>query len=144
MKLGLGILAGLAAAIALIYAYMYIEVYLTYSGSKYAVIENAAGDCDAVVMQGYYFDEERLIARYGENYGEMAQPEDMMRDFHAYRMVGDFFMDTKAGSDAVDHIYIGEDSEATLMYEWLDEKTLRFYIENPEEDDRGEIVVTFE
>lgn len=38
-------------------------------------------------------------------------------------------------------IYRGSESQAKLLYEWLDDTTVRFYLENPEPGDSGEVTL---
>lgn len=39
-------------------------------------------------------------------------------------------------------IYRGLDSQSGLFFEWLDDTTVRFYLENPESGDEGEMILT--
>ena len=60
-------------------------------------------------------------------------------EYTAYPKVLGFFY--KKNADTEGAIYRGVSSEAKLMYEWTDENTLRFYLEDPQTADEGEILL---
>ena len=49
------------------------------------------------------------------------------------------FYQKNADSQGV--IYRGCESQAKLLYEWADDGSVRFYLENPEVGDEGEILL---
>lgn len=65
--------------------------------------------------------------------------EDLAYTYTAYPKIAAFFYDSRNPSQG--SVEIGCNSEAQLMYEWLDEDTLRMYIENPEVYDHGEMIL---
>ena len=59
--------------------------------------------------------------------------------YTAYPKVLGIFYRQNADTQGV--IYRGCESEAKLLYEWADDGSIRFYLENPEVGDEGEILV---
>lgn len=146
-----------------------VEFGLTYAAqfaqlilpSKYSVITSESGR-KAVVMQmvdsGFGEGEEAMIAandRMTERFEylkandliteELAEGEYPLASFgytyRAYPVKARIFFHKKA--DVEGTVYRGYESEAKLLYEWIDEDTLRLYLENPEVGDSGEVVVKY-
>lgn len=59
--------------------------------------------------------------------------------FSAFPMKMGFFFDAEAEIEGA--IYRGVASEAKILYEWIDENTVRFYLENAEPGDEGEFIL---
>lgn len=61
--------------------------------------------------------------------------------YTAYPKKAGFFFDATADSQG--YIYRGMASQAEIKYEWTGEDSVRFYLENAEPGDSGEIILTF-
>ena len=61
--------------------------------------------------------------------------------YHAYPVKAGIFFHKKA--DVEGAVYRGYESEAKLLYEWVDDDTLRLYLENPEVADSGEVLLHY-
>ena len=61
--------------------------------------------------------------------------------FYAYPKKFGFFFDAMA--DIQGAIYRGSASKAEIKYEWTGEDSVRFYLENPEVGDEGELILNF-
>lgn len=65
--------------------------------------------------------------------------EDLAYAYTAYPKIAAFFYDSRQPSQG--SVEIGCNSEAQLMYEWMDGDTLRMYIEAPEAYDHGDLIL---
>jgi len=86
----------------------------------------AAGEAVAVTP-----DDAEVVDYPSEAYGFV---------YAAFPRVMGMFIDATADSQGL--IYRGSVSEAEIKYEWLDDNTVRFYLNNAEVGDEGEIVLT--
>jgi len=103
--------------------------------------------------EGYVEMTQRMDARVAGMVDENGQPyvvgniESYPAEAHGYayyaypRKLG-FFVDVTAESQGI--IYRGRASEAEIKFEWTSEDSVRFYLENPEIGDEGEIILSFE
>jgi len=105
------------------------------------------GDKQVVILRGYDVDEERMLQRYNErvkqNPGtEIEQsPEDYGFSYYAYpKVMGIFY---RADAKTEGEVYIGQNSEATLMIEWLDENTAHLFVANPGIGDGGDLYLYY-
>ncbi len=98
------------------------------NGNEVAVLRLFSRDMDAANA--------RAQVRRAENPESDAEEyvlDDLAYVYTAYPKVAGFFYDSKLPSQG--NVEIGCSSEAQLMYDWVDENTLRMYIENPESYD---------
>lgn len=128
--------------------------------SKYSVITNEAGRKAVVMMRvdtGFESEEAYLAATarmdarreqiLAEDPSVVVTEEDPYPtgaygfSYNIYPVVGGIFFNEKA--DAEGTVYRGHSSEAKLLYEWLDDDTLRLYLENPEIGDEGESILRY-
>ena len=91
-----------------------------------AVLERM--DARAVALTGEHLPEGEDAAYPRGSFGYV---------YTAYpKVMGIFYRQTDASSGV---IYRGCESQAKLLYEWADDGSVRFYLENPEVGDSGEI-----
>lgn len=104
------------------------------------------GGRTAVVLRLFSRDMEAADARAAERRAldPAADDEyvltDLAYEYKAYPRVAKFFYDSrKCGEGSVE---IGCGSDGQLMYDWKDEHTLHMYIENPDNHDKGELILS--
>lgn len=135
-----GIALGVILVVLFVRVYTVANAFLAYQGSKLAELTNANGN-SVFLIRGYYYDEDRYNRRSQDDPGRATEENDLMYAYRAYPVKWKWFMDTSKDSPFV---YIAVDSKAKLMQKWNDDGTeIRLYIEGAEEDDRGEITVSF-
>ena len=132
-----------AAAMGIMMVYSLTALYSM--PVHYTTIASPAGE-KAVVMRTLSRDMEAVAARTRLRLGEEADGEDpvlgdLAYEYVAYPEVARFFYNAKIRSAG--SVEIGCESEAALMYEWTDDRTLHMYIENPEPYDQGELELIF-
>ena len=99
----------------------------------------------AVVLRMFSRDMEAADARAAER--RAGNPEsdaeyelvDLAYEYKAYPRVMKLFYNSGYSSEG--SVEIGCGSEGQLMYDWIDENTLRMYIQNPDTCDKGELVL---
>lgn len=141
LVIGLGSVFIFGVAMVLMNFFSFMQ--LSSMPREYAQLESPSGK-KAVVFQLHSFDEDRINARVqkrvaaGED--ELEEDEIYYSDlgfrYSAYPKKLLFFYDSRA--DVSGELEIGVNSQAKLMHEWIDDNSLRLYIENPEIADGGE------
>ena len=122
---------------------------------SYATISNSAGktaivlrkvdvgadDLDATVAR-MDTRKEAIEEETGEVLGEDEYPDGAYGYEYVVRksfLFGLFYIDSNSEGE----IYLGCESEASIMYEWSEDGVLRVYLEDAEPGDEGEIIVTY-
>lgn len=140
-----GILAFAAAA-----AMMFVYSMTTFSSMPvhYTTITSPSGR-GAVVLRSISQNQDAADARRADRIA--ADPDANADEYalsdlaYAYsvhpRTAGLFYNMKVQGEGSLE---IGCTSAAQLMYEWMDENTLRLYVENPEAQDGGELMLSLQ
>ena len=131
---GVGALLVLLLAMAVLMVYM---MQMLFTRPTYYTTLTSGGKTDAVVLRRIS-DDETLAAERAEALGETeltGEHYGFLYEVHPRAL--HFFYNAKIVSDG--RLEIGSESQAQLMYEWLDDETLHMYIDNPEPGDGGEL-----
>lgn len=141
-----GIVGGLITAliaIGLLVFFLFMESF--YTPKEFCSFRSPDG-CKAVLM--YVYSQEHLEERAQKRReADPDAPEDELvfddldYTYVAYPKALGLFYNIKKGSET--RLCIGCNSQAQIMYEWLDGKTLHLYIDQPEKFDEGEITLKF-
>lgn len=162
----LGLVVAFVGMMGLTYLLTYAQLAML---QPYATISSPAGEKVAIMytVDTGFVDEEslraaeaRMDARKAQLDAEAAAAGEVVTEttdetgvvdypseaygfvYAAYPRVMGLFIDATADSQGL--IYRGSASEAEIKFEWTDDNTVRFYLENPEPGDEGEIVLTLD
>ena len=146
-KFAVGIAGGLVVLAAAIMMFMFLSVMQFYQIPRMYNILKSADDRQAVIMQTFSEDLERMNLRAetrraqdGSNEEEY-ELSDLGVICRVYPRKLLLFYDSKHPSEG--QIETGYASEALLKYEWNDDG-LHMYLENPEPGDEGELTLSRE
>jgi len=131
-KLALGLPLGTMVLALLAIMYMgFTMILYAQTPVNYAMLASPGGKMVAVM---YRLDTaEALRAASG---GDMSQ---LKRYFAAHPVKMNFFYYIDGAAEG--EIVMAADSDAELAHEWMDETTLRLYVENPAEEEGGELIL---
>lgn len=147
VKLLAGAVSGvLVLAVAAILLLVYSMSMFSNMPVFYTNLESPDGK-GAVVLRSVSNNKEVADARRADRLAadppsaaEEYELSDLAYSYTAYPRVAGFFYNMKKPCEG--SVEIGCRSEAKLMYDWPDADTLHMYIENPEDHDFGELILT--
>lgn len=140
-RMVMGTLVAVVIFILVVISVTFISMFATISiPTEFDTVVN--GDRKVVILKGYDVDEERMKLRFDERAKQnpgveiTESTEDYGYCYYAYpKVLGIFY---RADADAEGEVYIGQNSEATLMIEWTDENTAHLFVDNPGVGDGGD------
>ena len=147
-KVVVGIVLGLVLFAVVIFGFSYVSFVATVTiPQQFTVVKSPAGK-RLVVLRRLDTEEDRINARRDARIAADPEgdPEITVSDwgyvFKAYPRVAGLFYRDDVESEG--EVVIGYASDATLMVEWAETgDQARFYVENPQEQDGGELIVKY-
>lgn len=116
---------------------VYYTTLTSPSGQEAVVVQRLSQNMDAAQIR-----REARMASGSEDSDEEYAESDLAYQYLVYPETAKFFYNTKCPAEG--YLEIGCRSEAQLMYEWTDDNTLHMYIDNPQDQDFGELTLKFD
>ena len=147
LRMALTVLLSLVGFLAVVLAFSFIGYLANVNlPQRFTTVSSPDGARKLVVLRSFELPEDEHIARRkaarleaDPDSGEDVVAEDWGFAYTAYPRALRFFY--RSDADVEGEVHLGFASAATMMVEWPEERTARFYVQEPQPGDDGECFV---